>query len=156
MQNLPLSQTWLILPIEPPESTHQANLRVLKTKTGRLFVGKMRNNKATKWVNEFRGQILAHRAVPEKPIEGPIRVYIRFYYTPPKYLLKKINNCKILVKTTKPDVDNVVKVILDEMTRLKFWIDDNQVWALSVEKYWSVRPRVELYIDQNQQPTTNE
>lgn len=146
----------MVLNMEPPTSTHQANLRVLKTKAGRLFVGKMRNNKVTNWGNEFARLIKGYQAIPETPIDGAARVYIRLYYTPPKYLLPKINKCKILVKTTKPDVDNVVKVILDELTKMKFWVDDNVVWAITVEKYWSTRPRVELYIDQNYQPTTNE
>ncbi len=138
--------------MEPPTSTHQANLRILRTRDGRQFVGKMKNNKVTNWSNEFGRYIQK----PVKPIEGPIRVYIRLYYTPPKYLLPKINKCKILVKTTKPDVDNVVKAILDQFTKAEYWVDDSQVWAITVEKYWAARPRVAVYIDQNQQPTTNE
>lgn len=152
MLNLPTSQCWLEVPIEPPVSTHQANLRILKTKDGRQFVGKMKNNKVTNWARLFGSYIQK----PEKPIEGPIRVYIRLYYTPPKYLLPKINKCKILVKTTKPDVDNVVKVILDEFTKCGYWVDDSLIWAITVEKYWAAQPRVAVYIDQNQQPTTNE
>lgn len=138
--------------MEPPTSTHQANLRILRTRDGRQFVGKMKNNKVTNWSNEFGRYIQK----PVKPIEGPIRVYIRLYYTPPKYLLPKISKCKILVKTTKPDVDNVVKAILDQFTKAEYWVDDSQVWAITVEKYWAARPRVAVYIDQNQQPTTNE
>lgn len=152
MLNLPRCQCWLEVPIEPPTSTHQANLRVLKTKDGRLFVGKMKKNKVTEWCSVFSSYI----EKVDKPIESPVRVYIRLYYTPPKYLLPKINKCKILVKTTKPDVDNVVKSILDEFTKANYWVDDSLVWCITVEKYWAARPRVAVYIDQNQQPTTNE
>jgi Holliday junction resolvase RusA-like endonuclease len=152
MLNLPISQCWLEVPIEPPTSTHQAALRILKTRDGRQFVGKMKNNKITNWSKQFA----LHLQKPEKPMEGPVRVYIRLYYTPPKYLLPKINKCKILVKTTKPDVDNVVKAILDEFTKFEYWVDDSQVWAITVEKYWAAQPRVAVYIDQNQQPTTHE
>lgn len=149
---MPESQCWLVAPIEPPTSTHQANLRILKTREGRMFIGKTKNNKISNWSKVFAMFIQK----PDKPIEGPVRMYIRLYYTPPKYLLPKINKCKILVKTTKPDVDNVVKAILDEFTKCKYWVDDSQVWAITVEKYWAAQPRVAVYIDQNQQPTTNE
>ncbi len=112
----------------------------------------MKNNKITNWSKLFASYLKK----PDKPMEGGVRVYIRLYYTPPKYLLPKINKCKILVKTTKPDVDNVVKAILDEFTKFEYWVDDSQVWAITVEKYWAAQPRVAVYIDQNQQPTTHE
>jgi Holliday junction resolvase RusA-like endonuclease len=112
----------------------------------------MKNNKITNWSKLFASYLTK----PDKPMEGGVRVYIRLYYTPPKYLLQKINKCKILVKTTKPDVDNVVKAILDEFTKFEYWVDDSQVWAITVEKYWAAQPRVAVYIDQNQQPTTHE
>jgi|694.fasta_scaffold46918_10 Holliday junction resolvase RusA-like endonuclease len=147
--DLPTSQCWLEAPIEPPTSTHQANLRVLKTKTGRLFVGKMKKNKVTKWVDQMRPYLV--RGKPLQPMEGAVRVCIRLYYTSPKYLLPKINKCKELVKTTKPDVDNVVKVILDEMTKCGYWLDDSQIWCITIEKYWSATPKVCIYYDQKTQ-----
>lgn len=145
--NLPTSQCWLVMPIEPPKSTHQANLRVLRSKTGKMFVGKMKNNKVSAWVDQARPYMIAGK--PHAPTEGPIRVYIRLYYTPPKYLLPKFRNCKTIVKTTKPDCDNVVKVILDEFTKLGYWLDDAQIWSIHIEKYWSTEPSVRMYYDQN-------
>lgn len=147
--NLPTSQCWLVMPIEPPKSTHQANLRVLRSKTGKMFVGKMKNNKVSAWVDLARPFMVAGK--PDKPCEGPVRVYIRLYYSPPKYLLPKISKCKTLVKTTKPDCDNVVKVILDEFTKLGYWLDDAQIWSIQIEKYWSTEPSVQMYYDQNNQ-----
>jgi len=137
------------MPIEPPKSTHQANLRVLRSKSGKMFVGKMKNNKVSAWVDLARPYMVAGK--PDKPCEGPIRVYIRLYYSPPKYLLPKISKCKTLVKTTKPDVDNVVKVILDEFTKIGYWLDDAQIWSIQIEKYWSTEPSVQMYYDQNNQ-----
>lgn len=152
MLNLPISQCWLEVPMEPPTSTHQANLRILKTRDGRQFIGKIKNNKVSVWAKEFG----LHIEKLKTPIETPVRVYIRLYYSPPKYLLAKVMKQKVIPKHTKPDVDNVVKVILDEFTKAKYWVDDSQVWSITVEKYWAARPRVAVYIDQNQQPTTNE
>lgn len=146
---LPTSQSWLVIPIEPPKSTHQANLRVLRSKSGKMFVGKMRNNKVSAWVDMARPFMVSGK--PDKPSEGPLRVYIRLYYSPPKYLLPKFNKCKTIVKITKPDCDNVVKVILDEFTKLGYWLDDAQIWCLCVEKYWSKEPSVQMYFDHNHQ-----
>ena len=148
--DLPTSQCWLVIPIEPPTSTHQANLRVMKRRTGQFFVGKMKNNKISKWVDGVRPYLIQGK--PDKPMDGPVRCYIRLYYTAPKYLLRKIDSCKTIVKTTKPDVDNVVKVILDELTKCGYWVDDNQIWCITIEKYWSATPSIRLYFDQNQNP----
>jgi Holliday junction resolvase RusA-like endonuclease len=138
--DLPTSQCWLEIPIEPPTSTHQANLRVLRSKTGQYFVGKMKNNKVSKWIDQLRPFLV--KGKPPQPAEGAVRVSIKLYYTCPKYLLPKINKCKELVKTTKPDVDNVVKVILDEMTKTGYWLDDSQIWSITIEKYWTATPKV--------------
>jgi Holliday junction resolvase RusA-like endonuclease len=43
---------------------------------------------------------------------------------------------------TKPDVDNFAKVI-DALNGI-VWPDDNQVVELTVEKFYSSRPRLEL------------
>lgn len=45
-------------------------------------------------------------------------------------------------KTTKPDVDNLAKLILDAMTKSRYWKDDNQVAELSISKHWSEIPGV--------------
>jgi Holliday junction resolvase RusA-like endonuclease len=143
--NSDISQCWLEIPVEPPKSTHQSALRVLKSKSGRMFVGKMKNNKASQWLTLIRPHLI--KAKPPFPAEGAVRVHIKFYYTCPKYLLPKINKCKILVKTTKPDLDNSVKSLLDELTKLGWWLDDSQIWSITIEKYWSLTPKVCLHYD---------
>ena len=40
-------------------------------------------------------------------------------------------------KTTKPDTDNLLKMLKDEMTKAGFWEDDSQVASEVVEKFWS-------------------
>ena len=53
------------------------------------------------------------------------------------------------LKTTKPDVDNALKAILDAATKAGVWRDDAQVASVVVEKWicsGDGRPRVELTI----------
>ena len=137
----------IIVQMEPPSSTHQANLRVLKSKTGKMFVGKMKNNKVSAWQKEFGLKIAKYK--PNLPICGSCTIKIRLNYSPPKYLLQKFNNCKTIVKDTRPDCDNVVKVILDEFTNQKFWVDDSLIWSLTVEKCWEINPSIKITIQQN-------
>ena len=40
------------------------------------------------------------------------------------------------LKTTKPDTDNLNKLLKDCMTQLGFWNDDAQVCREIIEKYW--------------------
>jgi len=136
------TETWLVIPHEPPTSTHQAALRVLKSRTGKMFVGKMKNSKIKGWMRTFEPWVAESK--PQNPMEGPVEVHIKLLYSPPKYLLKKIHRLKTLPKTTKPDCDNAVKVILDLFTTHGYWLDDSQVWSITIEKYWSIEPSVQV------------
>ena len=45
-------------------------------------------------------------------------------------------------KTSRPDTDNLVKLLKDVMTELHFWKDDAQVASEVVEKYWADIPGI--------------
>ncbi len=49
-------------------------------------------------------------------------------------------------RTTRPDTDNLQKILKDCMTKLGFWMDDAQVSREYVEKRWSDMP-TGIYID---------
>ena len=36
----------------------------------------------------------------------------------------------------KPDVDNLLKPIVDGLTEAGMWIDDNQVWSMKIQKVY--------------------
>lgn len=44
-------------------------------------------------------------------------------------------NAKPRKKPTRPDLDNVAKLLLDAMTKAGYWHDDAQVVELSLAKY---------------------
>jgi len=72
---------------------------------------------------------------PKTPVEGPVSVSISFWYrTPDK---KK----KGRPKTSRPDCDNVAKLLIDCMTKLGFWNDDSQIYSLRVTKHWAMADR---------------
>ena len=75
---------------------------------------------------------LAKYAPPE-PILGPIKLQTVWCY--------QCNDAhpEPAWKTTKPDTDNLVKLLKDVMTRLGFWKDDAQVALEIIQKSWATR-----------------
>ena len=86
----------------------------------------------------FIAQAIKHR--PDTPLEGPLRVLIRFYKTKPKSYPKKKKDW-----IQKPDIDNLIKLVLDSMNRI-FFKDDSQVVSIFSSKEFSDTPRTEVEI----------
>ena len=49
-------------------------------------------------------------------------------------------------KITKPDTDNLQKLLKDCMTSVKFWSDDAQVASEVVEKFWADIPGIYIRV----------
>ena len=82
-----------------------------------------------------------------KPAEGPIAVSIKAYFPPLRSWSKKKKEAAAgdyLPKTTKPDLDNLVKV-LDGLNKIA-WVDDAQIYNIAAWKGYSERPRMEILI----------
>ena len=84
----------------------------------------------------------------------PIKVHIKAYFKIPKsYSFKKKLQCidgKIR-PTTKPDVDNVAKAVLDALQNGVAFENDTQVVELSIEKWYSIEPRLLISIEKEQE-----
>ena len=80
-------------------------------------------------------------------ITAPVAITLIAVHTRPKYLsAKKYPDCRI-IKTTKPDIDNLVKSTLDGLSK---FFDDKLVWSLTAYKYYASRSEkahVEISID---------
>lgn len=75
-------------------------------------------------------------------------VSLAFYLPIPKSDSKRQKKAKLeglLKPTTKPDLDNLEKFILDAMNGI-FFADDKQVVKLASEKIYSEQPRTEIEI----------
>lgn len=51
-------------------------------------------------------------------------------------------------RTTRPDTDNLNKMLKDCMTALGFWRDDAQVAQEIIEKFWADVPGIYIRITQ--------
>lgn len=85
-----------------------------------------------------------------KPLEGRLSVNIKAIFSIPKST-KKSDKDKMLENTIsptkKPDIDNIVKIILDAMNKFAFK-DDTQITKLSVEKVYGAEEKVEVTIEE--------
>lgn len=50
-------------------------------------------------------------------------------------------------KYTKPDTDNLNKMLKDVMTKLNFWVDDALVASEIIEKFWAKVPGIYIKIE---------
>ena len=92
-------------------------------------------------------QSVAKRHVSE-PLDREIRLVIDVYKSIPKSFTKKKHLEAVegrIRPITKPDIDNYIKGILDGLNGV-VWIDDNRIVSLTVNKFYSEHPRVEVEI----------
>lgn len=82
---------------------------------------------------ELMAQLLPYK--PEKPYKGPIGVRIIWRFSRSSWDNKAQ---KTSFKTTRPDLDNMVKGLADVMTGM-FWPDDSDVAEYCITKIWNER-----------------
>ena len=123
-------------------------------------VAKMRSRKGKYgWYDsQKKEKSILQRLIKEQLFEGfvmaskrtPVEISTKFFFEPTitelknKKFVEKISNddCKY---TRKPDKDNLEKFLLDAMSGIIFY-DDNQVCSGSVEKLYSFSARTEIQI----------
>lgn len=67
---------------------------------------------------------------PAAPFDGPLRLTVHWNFP-----FNNSHPCREW-KTTKPDLDNLQKILQDCMTKLEFWRDDSQIVILQSVKVW--------------------
>lgn len=85
-----------------------------------------------------------------KPLEKRIKVTIIANFGIPKSTKKAdIEACLEgqISPTKKPDIDNIVKIILDALNKLAF-IDDTQITKLNVEKKYGIEEKVLIQFEE--------
>lgn len=89
-------------------------------------------------------QALMEKHAPPAPLTGPLSLIVIFYYQ---------KKTKTLYKTTKPDLDNLMKMVQDAMQQTGYFVNDSQISILSVGKYYSTDfAGIRLSLEQLQDP----
>lgn len=92
--------------------------------------------------------ILMNEQWRAEPIDEPIAVGFRFYMPcPKKWSQKTIKEMVGLPHTETPDLDNLIKLVMDAGNGI-LWTDDKLIWAYDKSfKVYSEQPRVEIYVN---------
>lgn len=92
---------------------------------------------------DAKQKLMAHlsRFKPEQPLGTGIRLTV-------KWLFPKGRHRDGEYRTTRPDTDNLQKLLKDCMTRCGFWKDDALVCSEIVEKFWAERPGIYIRIEE--------
>lgn len=120
------------------------------TKDGRAFkipcIEHYEKSQITAQREEYRNALRAFLKVfKQKPpqFSGPVELSVIFFFQTPER--KKWGSYKI----TKPDSDNVVKLLQDCLANESFFeVGDQQVASLHVTKIWSDRAKVSIEINE--------
>lgn len=85
---------------------------------------------------------------PAQPLEQALALTLRFYIPPTKTMMKKkslkeLIEGEVLPVVVKPDLDNLVKSVVDALNGV-FWLDDKQIYELTATKLYSFNPRVDI------------
>jgi Holliday junction resolvase RusA-like endonuclease len=129
----------------PPPPTHQAALRIMRTKDGRQFIGKSARSSAKKWSNAATLLIKSEmNRQAEEMKTGFIAVKIDFYYkhTQESERYARKMGADIVIKNTRPDLDNLAKSVLDCLVDAGVIKDDGQIYYLALRKYYASEAKV--------------
>lgn len=123
-------QVLFFLPIIPPTVTHQE--KKVHVVNGRPVLYEPAELKAA------RNKLMAHlgKHAPALPLQGAVRLVVKWCFP--------ITGSHIdgQWKTTKPDTDNLQKLLKDCMTLCGYWKDDAQVASEIIEKFWAEKPGI--------------
>lgn len=134
-----------LLSMTPPTATAQERKVVVVKGVPRFYDPKP--------VKAARALLMAHlrQHVPAEPLSGPLA--LRAVWRFPCGRSHKSGEWRV----TRPDTDNLQKLLKDCMTRCGFWHDDAQVVRETVEKLWadtSVGIEIELVPLENTERST--
>ena len=129
-------RTEFFLPMIPPTTTHQ-------TKDVRVVKGKPIFYEPQELVTA-RAKLEAHLAghAPIQPYTGAVRLVVKWLFPAGE----KHRDGEY--KTTRPDTDNLQKLLKDVMTGLGYWKDDALVASEIIDKFWAKTPGIFVAIEE--------
>ena len=139
-----MSRLFIHLDCVPPTATaQQKGERIITPKGKKPFVGHYKKAELVKAENLFCG--LLKPFIPQTPITGPVQLECQWIFPWRKSELKRVIRTYTQVpKTTKPDVDNSNKLLIDCLTQTGIIKDDSIIYDLHPTKWWGDKPGIYL------------
>ena len=105
----------------------------------RFANGRTHNTKESTAAKDVVGILVKQAMGHRKPYKGPVRLFCTFVTTYPSGMSKKARSAPgAWLNTKRPDVDNLVKLVMDGMNGIVY-DDDAQVVDLSSKKIRGAR-----------------
>lgn len=117
----------------PPTTTHQ--MKQVNFKTKQFY----EPPEVARARDQIRAALAQH--VPEAKLLGPLRLTVKWCFAPGKHPDPSY-------KDTKPDTDNLQKLLKDEMTHCGYWQDDAQVASEIIEKFWATPTGIYIKVEE--------
>ena len=117
------------VPMNPPTVTHQE--KQVCVANGKPMFYEPAELKAAR--AKLRDHLAKYR--PEQPLTGAVRLVAKWCFPRGRHKDGEY-------RTTKPDTDNLQKLLKDVMTAVGFWRDDAQVASEIAEKFWAEIPGI--------------
>ena len=124
------------LPMKPPTVTHQE--KSVHVVNGKPVFYEPAELKAAR--SKLMANLARHK--PVAPLRGAVRLVVKWCFP----ITGKHTDGEY--KYTKPDTDNLEKMLKDCMTELGFWKDDAQVASEITEKFWAKLPGILIYAEE--------
>ena len=122
------------MPMIPPTCTYQEKqVRVVNGKP--VFYEPAELVAARQKLRDYLGQYRI-----SQPLEGAVRLTTWWCFPRGKHHDGEY-------RISRPDTDNLVKMLKDVMTELRFWKDDAQVASEVIEKYWAEIPGIYIKLE---------
>jgi len=128
--------TEFFMPMKPPKTTaQQKQVTVVNGKPVFYEPAELKS---------ARAKLMSHlgQHVPKKKYDGPVRLIVKWCFP----ITGKHQDGEY--KYTKPDTDNLQKLLKDCMTDCGYWKDDAQVASEIVEKFWAQLPGIYIKIEE--------
>lgn len=133
------------LPMEPPTTTHQEKaIRVQRSRTGKVHPVVYEPSELKAARAKLTAAVAQHR--PAQPMEGALRLLVKWCFPCTG------SHVDGEYRTSKPDTDNLQKLLKDCMTARGYWKDDAQVASEICEKFWADVPGIYIEVQPLDQP----
>ncbi len=130
-------RTEFFMAMKPPTVTHQQKKVTTKTKDGKPNF--YEPDKLASARSKFESYLSQHK--PKTPYKSGVRLLTKWCFPKGRH---KDGEYKI----TRPDTDNLQKLLKDCMTTVGFWKDDALVASEIVEKFWADIPGIYIVIEE--------
>ena len=127
--------TEFFMAMDPPTCTHQEKqVHVVKGKPVFYDPPEVKNARS-----KLKGYLIQHK--PSEPYTAGCRLMV-------KWCFPQGDHGDGEYRITKPDTDNLQKLLKDCMTQCGFWKDDCLVACEIVEKFWAKIPGIYIRVEE--------